>query len=212
MVIFFLLVFHETSVPVQLHLLIGMLLQILFPYALRGIFLSCLGVQLCSICGSLLRKSGMELAPLLSASLDKDRLHVEWLRLVETLWIIYLMTFVGFLLFPSMGVVLFGWILFLSVLLYPSSTGGDYRSLVSHGARQMSYLIGGSLLRTMSPLDWRSPTGFLDILMGDVLTSYSRVMAESFSVIWLALFKQVHGSTMFGFHSCFVLSILWYLP
>lgn len=65
----------------------------------------------------------------------------------------------------------------------------------SHSVAYLGSFDCRSLGRCLWPFDWRTPTCFVDVLTGDILTSYARVLAEWDGLVQLALFP---GSSRTG--------------
>ena len=61
-----------------------------------------------------------------------------------------------------------------------------------------------SLLRTINPFAWRNPTPLSDVLMGDVLTSYSKIFAEWDALIFCFLLGPGSGACLPSLLSVFL--------
>lgn len=149
-------------------ILIEKFLNTLLPTSLRTLFLICTGLSLFHIVTEILASRSIDIASALTYGWENDKLCHDIRHLSRVLWCIYFLTLPVTLFFPVSLAVILAWMAVLVVLVQP----GDIFS------RHLRVKLISSLGRTVSFWQWKQTTPLVDIVVGDVLTSYSKVFAE----------------------------------
>jgi hypothetical protein len=147
----------------------------IFPVALQNLFLCVLGVQLFYFATIRLHVAGIDFAAALGYGWGTDRLLHDTLQVLKCSWLIYLAALVAHPFFPLVNVV--AWCAFLALLLVPSDYFG--------GTLRRRFI--SSFLRTITLFSWSSPTPLIDVVVGDILTSYAKVFAAWDALIFCYL-------------------------
>lgn len=142
--------------------------NLLLPRPLHSYFFLTLGVQLFHLVVLFLQLSGVDVPACIGYSWGGDRLLLDLSQLSQFQWGMYLASLGAIQIFPQGLVVGSVWMVTLVGLFLP---GNAFNGPLRQAFR-------ASLLRTVNPFSWKSPTPLSDIIMGDVLTSYSKVLAE----------------------------------
>lgn len=147
------------------------ILNTVAPPLLRSYFLCILGVQLFHLVCLILSTSGIDVGAALAYPWGSERLLHDSRNASRTLWGLYLAVTLAYCVFPDrlQPLVVGGaWFVLLFLLLLPTK----------HLCRELRKHFLVIMGRTLAPWHWRSPTQLVDVVLGDVLTSYSKILAE----------------------------------
>lgn len=157
--------------------------QILAPQQLHNLLLVAIGVQLFTYVTQWLPLVDVDLAGALSYGWDNTKLFHDAKIISKLIWSVYVGAIVGHFFMPSILVVVLSWSIISMTILLP----GEYC-----GATLRHFFVA-SLSRTLTLLDWKSPTMLADVVVGDVLTSYAKVFAEWDALLFCYLMRPADG-------------------
>ena len=158
-------------------LFVERLWELLLPRPLQSYFFLALGVQLFQLAAFCLQQAGVDVPACVGYSWGGERLLFDLSQVTQFHWAMYCAALGALRLFSPGLVVGAVWVVTLGGLLLPGSA-------LTGALRQA---LRNSLLRTINPFVWHNPTPLSDVLMGDVLTSYSKIFAEWDALIFCFL-------------------------
>lgn len=147
------------------------ILNTLVPPLLQSYFLCILGVQLFHSVGSLLYTKGVDFGAALAYPWGSERLLHDSRIASRFLGVLYIAALVSHHMLPlSVRPLVAGaaWCTLFLLLVLPT------KYFCSELRKHFLVALG----RTLAPWHWRNPTQLVDIVLGDILTSYSKVLAE----------------------------------
>lgn len=163
------------------------MLNVLVPGPLHSLFLCAVGTYLFTVVLRILNGRDVDAAKLLGYGWGRDKLLHDARQMNLLLWTVYGGSMLASLLRVSTPLVVssaWGIVLFVLFLVPGESMGGSLRNTFR-----------AALLRTVNPLNYRAPTLLSEIVVGDILTSYAKVLAEWDALLFCFL---LIGSTPSG--------------
>ncbi len=144
------------------------------PPSLKGLFLVNVCLFSLSRVASLLEARGISVAAHIAPGYENAALIADASALSASFAAVYAICVVVLRILPSGLVAASAWLASAAVLCLPFDGAG----------RRLRRCMRGSLLRTLNLASWRGPVRAVDVVVGDVLTSFSRSLGGIDSLIF----------------------------
>lgn len=189
------------------------LFHVAAPPPLRALLLCNAAVSGALLVSYVLDGSGIDPAAPLAHGWDSREMLADLRSLSRALGAVYIAACLAWLAHQSTLVVLAAWLCTVGVASVPLNVCGlplRLRVLAYPPRIRAALTVLRSLQRTLSPLNWSQGTSLMDTVVGDILTSYARLLVEIDTTLLCFLLRSGRHTAQAGFPPTpFALFLAW---